>query len=68
VVHMATGWAAVAAAWFLGPSSRRSNPLLGEVDEPANVTLVVLGTAILWMGWFGVSAPKGWVTMCQSKS
>jgi ammonia channel protein AmtB len=26
-----------------------------EVEEPANVPCVVLGTALLFFGWFGVS-------------
>jgi ammonia channel protein AmtB len=27
-----------------------------EVKEPANVPYVVLGTALLFFGWFGVSS------------
>lgn len=28
-----------------------------DEKEPANVPIVMLGTALLWFGWFGVSAP-----------
>jgi len=52
VVHMSSGWAALAAAWFLGPSAHAGEGVL-EVKEPANVPIVILGTALLWMGWFG---------------
>ena len=54
MVHMSSGWAALAAAWFLGPSAHAGEGVL-EVKEPANVPIVILGTALLWMGWFGVS-------------
>ena len=56
MVHMSSGWAALAAAWFLGPAGRPQDGVL-EVKEPANVPIVVLGTALLWFGWFGVSLP-----------
>jgi Amt family ammonium transporter len=54
VVHMSSGWAALAAAWFLGPSAHAGEGVL-EIKEPANVPIVILGTGLLWMGWFGVS-------------
>eukprot|EP00955_Chlamydomonas_euryale_P077764 363022-Chlamydomonas_euryale.AAC.1 len=46
VVHMSAGYAALAAAFFLGPSKVKT-------ELPANVPYVVLGTALLWFGWFG---------------
>ena len=49
VVHINAGIAAVAAAILVG---KRRNPGL----EPHNVPFVVLGAAILWIGWFGFNA------------
>ena len=49
VVHINAGIAAVAAAVLVG---KRRNPGL----EPHNVPFVVLGAAILWIGWFGFNA------------
>lgn len=47
VVHAASGIAALAGALFLG---KRSN---GKDFKPANVPFVLLGAALLWLGWFG---------------
>ncbi len=49
VVHINAGIAAVAAAALVG---KRRNPGL----EPHNVPFVMLGAAILWIGWFGFNA------------
>ncbi len=49
VVHAASGIAALAGAIFLG--KRRS--VKGESSKPANVPFVLLGAALLWLGWFG---------------
>lgn len=49
VVHAASGVAALAGAMFLG---RRQNKR-GESNRPANVPFVLLGAALLWLGWFG---------------
>ncbi len=49
VVHINAGIAAVAAAYLVG---KRRNPGL----EPHNVPFVILGAAILWIGWFGFNA------------
>jgi Amt family ammonium transporter len=51
VVHMSSGYAALVGSLFLGPSV--ANP---EPKEPANVPYVILGTALLWFGWFGFNA------------
>jgi ammonium transporter, Amt family len=49
VVHMSAGFAAIAGAYKLG---RRN-----EVKhEPANIPFVLLGTGLLWFGWFGFNA------------
>jgi len=49
VIHINAGMAAVAAALLVG---KRRNPGL----QPNNVPFVVLGAAILWLGWFGFNA------------
>ena len=52
VVHITSGFAALAGALVLG---RRLG--YGKVPmEPHNVPMVVLGASILWFGWFGFNA------------
>ncbi len=51
VVHMSAGFAAIAGAWVLGPRK-----VLPEVHQPANIPFVLLGTGMLWFGWFGFNA------------
>ena len=52
VVHISSGFSALAAALILG---RRLG--YGKVPmEPHNVPMVVLGASILWFGWFGFNA------------
>lgn len=53
VVHMSAGWAALAGALILG---RRSAHIHGHEHIPANVPFVLLGTGMLWFGWFGFNA------------
>ena len=53
VVHMSAGLAALAGAMILG---RRKSHLANEAHEPANVPFVLLGTGMLWFGWFGFNA------------
>ncbi len=53
VVHMSAGFAALAGALFLGP---RKSHRAGQTHAPANIPLVVLGTGMLWFGWFGFNA------------
>lgn len=51
VVHASSGVAALAGAIFLGrrhAATRKS--------EPANIPFVLLGAAMLWLGWFGFNA------------
>ena len=50
VVHMSAGLAALAGALFLG---RRTH---AHEEEPANIPFVILGTGMLWFGWFGFNA------------
>ena len=49
VVHASSGVAALAGALFLG--RRAKTP--GSPSLPANVPFVILGAAMLWLGWFG---------------
>ncbi len=49
VVHAASGIAALAGAIFLG----RRQESRSESHRPANVPFVLLGAALLWLGWFG---------------
>ena len=49
VVHMSAGWAALASALFL---KKRAKP----DHTPARVSYVILGTGLLWFGWFGFNA------------
>ncbi|KFM18823.1 N-acetylglucosamine-6-phosphate deacetylase protein [Marine Group I thaumarchaeote SCGC AAA799-P11] len=52
VVHISSGFAALAGALILG---RRLG--YGKVPmEPHNIPMVVLGASILWFGWFGFNA------------
>lgn len=51
VVHMSAGYAALAGAWVLGP--RRG---VSDGHTPANIPFVMLGTGMLWFGWFGFNA------------
>ncbi|SIO67899.1 ammonium transporter [Singulisphaera sp. GP187] len=53
VVHMSAGFAALAGAIVLG---RRKSHLANEAHSPANVPFVLLGTGMLWFGWFGFNA------------
>jgi ammonium transporter, Amt family len=53
VVHMSAGWAALAGALILG---RRKAHISNETMSPANVPFVILGTGMLWFGWFGFNA------------
>src|SRR6266699_467860 len=53
VVHMSAGFAALAGAMVLG---RRTTHKNGEATTPANIPFVILGTGMLWFGWFGFNA------------
>lgn len=53
VVHMSAGLAALTGALFLG---RRKSHMSKAVHRPANIPYVLLGTGMLWFGWFGFNA------------
>lgn len=57
IVHACGGFAALAAAWVLGPRMGKFNKD-GTVNAiPGHsLTLAALGVFILWMGWFGFNA------------
>ncbi|WP_170523489.1 ammonium transporter [Ruegeria arenilitoris] len=46
VVHETAGLAALIIAWVLGPRKNRTTP-------PHNPGYVMIGAAMLWVGWFG---------------
>eukprot|EP00668_Euglena_longa_P044176 GGOE01058780.1.p2 GENE.GGOE01058780.1~~GGOE01058780.1.p2 ORF type:complete len:508 (-),score=166.58 GGOE01058780.1:414-1766(-) len=50
VVHMTSGWSALAGAVAIG---RRRAVREGREVYPNNVPYVILGTGMLWFGWFG---------------
>ena len=52
-VHSVGGWAALCAAWMIGPrigkyTNGKVNPIPGS-----NLLAAALGVFILWLGWFG---------------
>ena len=53
VVHISAGCAALAGAIVL---KRRAVHLRREETKPARVPYVLLGTGLLWFGWFGFNA------------
>ncbi len=53
VVHMTAGWAALAGALYL---KRRKSHIEANILPPANIPYVLLGTGLLWFGWFGFNA------------
>jgi len=53
VVHTSAGMAALAGAIVLG---RRKLLESGGEHVPANIPFVILGTGMLWFGWFGFNA------------
>jgi Amt family ammonium transporter len=50
VVHMSAGFAALAAAIYLRTKTVK------QPIAPANIPFVLLGTGLLWFGWFGFNA------------
>lgn len=51
VVHISAGMAALAGALVLKPRTAATGPA-----SPANIPYVLIGTGLLWFGWFGFNA------------
>jgi Amt family ammonium transporter len=58
VVHMAAGFAGLAGALAVshGPKKGATANLGHTPQVPANIPFVLLGTGLLWFGWFGFNA------------
>ena len=52
VVHISSGFAALALAIVVGKRTGFGQ----QIMEPANIPMTLLGTALLWFGWFGFNA------------
>ena len=52
VVHMSSGFSALAAALLLGPRRGYGK----EPMPPHSLPLTVIGASLLWVGWFGFNA------------
>jgi len=48
VVHATAGFAALASVFFVGKRQQK--------NDPNNIPLVAIGTALLWFGWYGFNA------------
>lgn len=55
VVHINAGIAAIVMAIMLG----KRRDYKGHAIPPHNITYVVIGAAMLWVGWFGFNAGSG---------
>ncbi|WP_285058522.1 ammonium transporter [Pedobacter ginsengisoli] len=53
VVHISAGMAALAGAMVL---KRRKSHIEHKEVPPANIPYVLIGTGLLWFGWFGFNA------------
>ena len=50
VVHISAGFAALAGALVMGNRRNQGH------SEPSNIPFILLGTGMLWFGWFGFNA------------
>lgn len=53
VVHISAGCAALAGAIVL---KRRRSHIENKESTPANIPYILIGTGLLWFGWFGFNA------------
>ncbi len=57
VIHALGGFAALAAAIFIGPRKGKFLPEgLSKIALPSNLPLASVGAFLLWFGWFGFNA------------
>ena len=63
VVHISAGFAALAGALAIG---RRRAHLDGHAHVPVNIPFVILGTGLLWFGWFGFNAGSAFGANAQA--
>lgn len=56
VVHINAGVSALVMALLVG---RRNDYRPGKLITPHNIPFVFIGTALLWLGWFGFNAGSG---------
>lgn len=56
VVHMTGGVAGLWGAYLVGPRSQRFDHNMSSNFEPHSSVLQVLGTLVLWFGWYGFNA------------
>ena len=52
VVHMTSGWSALVLCMVLGPRKNYGR----EVMAPHSMVLCLVGTGMLWVGWYGFNA------------
>lgn len=57
VVHINAGISALVMALMLG--RRKGYKTIGHPFTPHNIPFVFIGTALLWLGWFGFNAGSG---------
>jgi Amt family ammonium transporter len=56
VVHSVGGWAALIAAYLIGPRIGKYTNGKSNAIEGHNLLIGALGVLILWLGWFGFNA------------
>jgi ammonium transporter, Amt family len=52
VVHMTSGWSALVLCLILGPRKNYGK----EIMAPHSMVLCLVGTGMLWVGWYGFNA------------
>ena len=52
VVHMTSGWSALVLCLILGPRKNYGK----EIMAPHSMVLCMVGTGMLWVGWYGFNA------------
>src|ERR1700753_3921416 len=57
-VHIASGSAALAYSLMLGKRNGYTR-VNGLPYRPHNITMIVIGTVFLWVGWFGFNGGSG---------